>query len=244
MDITIYAFAALGVFFFGIAKGGFAGPISMLSVPLMSFVMSPLLAAGILLPLLVLMDIIAVFIFWKKWKVKILKIIIPASIVGITFGAFTFQYTTEDQIRLIVGIITILFVIISLVQKNNLLLKPTNKKGYFWAGTSGYTSFLIHAGAPPMNFYLLPLKLDKITYIGTATFAYFIINSVKLIPYYFLGLLNPVNLKISISLIPIAIISIGIGYYLQKKISEKLFFNLIYILLFLSGAKLIFDGIY
>ena len=169
METNIYLFAAIGVFFFGIAKGGFAGPISMLAIPLMSLVMSPLKAAGILLPLLVLMDIIAIFIFWKKWDVKILKIIIPASIIGIIFGTFTFQYTTENQIRLIVGIITILFVIISVVQKNNLLLRPTKIKGYFWAGTSGYTSFLIHAGAPPMNFYMLPLKLDKITYIGTAT---------------------------------------------------------------------------
>ena len=241
MELNIFLLAALGVFFFGIAKGGFAGPISMLAIPLMSLVMSPLKAAGILLPLLVLMDIIAVWIFWKKWNIKILKIIVPASIVGIFFGALTFQYTSENQIRLIVGIITILFVMISFVQKNNLLLKPTNRKGYFWAGTSGYTSFLIHAGAPPMNFYMLPLKLDKITYIGTATFAYFIINIVKLIPYYFLGLLGPSNLKISISLIPIAIISVGIGYYLQKRISEKIFFNLIYILLFISGLKLIYD---
>ena len=124
-----------------------------------------------------------------------------------------------------------------------MLLKPTNKKGYFWASTSGYTSFLIHAGAPPMNFYMLPLKLDKITYIGTATYAFFIINIVKLIPYYFLDLLAPSNLKISISLVPIAVISVVIGYHLQKKISEKIFFNLIYILLFIAGLKLIYDAI-
>ena len=243
MEINIYIISAIGVFIFGIAKGGFAGPISLLAVPLMSLSMSPLKAAGILLPLLVIMDIIAIYIFWKKWDLKILKIIVPASMIGIIFGAFTFQYTSENQIRLIVGIITILFVIISVVQKNNLLLKPTNKKGYFWASTSGYTSFLIHAGAPPMNFYMLPLKLDKITYIGTATYAFFIINIVKLIPYYFLDLLAPSNLKISISLVPIAVISVVIGYHLQKKISEKIFFNLIYILLFIAGLKLIYDAI-
>ena len=243
MEINIYIISAIGVFIFGIAKGGFAGPISLLAVPLMSLSMSPMKAAGILLPLLVIMDIIAIYIFWKKWDLKILKIIVPASMIGIFFGAFTFQYTSENQIRLIVGIITILFVIISVVQKNNLLLKPTNKKGYFWASTSGYTSFLIHAGAPPMNFYMLPLKLDKITYIGTATYAFFIINIVKLIPYYFLDLLAPSNLKISISLVPIAVISVVIGYHLQKKISEKIFFNLIYILLFIAGLKLIYDAI-
>ena len=243
MDLYIFFLAAFGVAVFGIGKGGFAGPISMLAVPVMSIGMNPIQAAGILLPLLVLMDIIAMYIYWKKWSINLLKIIVPASITGIIVGSFTFQYTTENQIRIIVGIISIAFVIISIVQKNNLALNPTKIKGAFWSSVSGYTSFLIHAGAPPINFYLLPLKLNKTTYIGTATFAFFIINIVKLIPYYFLDLLAPSNIKISLSLIPIAIISVLIGYYLQKKISEKLFYNLIYLLLFLSGIKLIIDSI-
>ena len=242
MDLSIFFFAAFGVAVFGIGKGGFAGPISMLAVPVMSFVMNPIQAAGILLPLLVLMDVMALYIYWKKWRIDIFKIIIPASIIGIIIGSLTFQYTSENQIRLVVGIISILFVIISLIQKNNLALKPTKIKGIFWSGTAGYTSFLIHAGAPPMNFYMLPLKLDKTIYIGTTTFAYFIINSVKLIPYYFLGLLVPSNLKISFALIPVAIMSVLIGYFLQKKVSQEVFYNIIYFLLFLSGIKLIFDS--
>jgi len=242
MDLSIFFFAAFGVAVFGIGKGGFAGPISMLAVPVMSFVMNPIQAAGILLPLLVLMDVMAMYIYWKKWRVDIFKIIIPASIIGIIIGSLTFQYTSENQIRLVVGIISILFVIISLIQKNNLALKPTKIKGIFWSGTAGYTSFLIHAGAPPMNFYMLPLKLDKTIYIGTTTFAYFIINSVKLIPYYYLDLLVPSNLKISIALIPVAILSVLLGYFLQKKVSQEVFYNIIYLLLFLSGIKLIFDS--
>ena len=242
MDLSIFFFAAFGVAVFGIGKGGFAGPISMLAVPVMSFVMNPIQAAGILLPLLVLMDVMALYIYWKKWRVDIIKIIIPASIIGIIIGSLTFQYTSENQIRLIVGIISILFVIISLIQKNNLALKPTKIKGIFWSSTAGYTSFLIHAGAPPMNFYMLPLKLDKTIYIGTTTFVYFIINSVKLIPYYYLDLLVPSNLKISIALIPVAIVSVLIGYFLQKKVSQEMFYNIIYFLLFLIGVKLIFDS--
>ena len=112
MDLSIFFFAAFGVAVFGIGKGGFAGPISMLAVPVMSFVMNPIQAAGILLPLLVLMDVMALYIYWKKWRTDIFKIIIPASIIGIIIGSLTFQYTSENQIRLVVGIISILFVII------------------------------------------------------------------------------------------------------------------------------------
>ena len=243
MDPVFLAFASFGVFVFGISKGGVPGPIAMLAVPVMSFAMSPLQAAGILLPLLIIMDFSAIYLYWKKWINKILKIIIPASIVGILFGAFTFKYTNEDQIRIMVGIISIIFVLISFIQKSNSLLKPTKLKGYFWSSIAGYTSFLIHAGNPPMNFYTLPLKLDKISFIGTMTMAFLVINVVKLIPYYYVGLLAPANMIVSIILLPLAFISVLIGYFIQKRIPEKIFFNVIYILLFLSGLKLIYDGI-
>tara|TARA_B110000438_G_scaffold223057_1_gene216566 strand:- start:616 stop:1350 length:735 start_codon:yes stop_codon:yes gene_type:complete len=243
VDPIFLTFASFGVFVFGISKGGVPGPVAMLAVPVMSFVMSPLQAAGILLPLLIIMDFSAIYLYWKKWVNHILKIIIPASIVGILFGTFTFKYTNEDQIRIMVGIISIIFVIVSFIQKSNFLLRPTKLKGYFWSSIAGYTSFLIHAGNPPMNFYMLPLKLDKISFIGTMTLAFLVINIVKLIPYYYVGLLGPSNLMVSLILLPLAFFSVLVGYFLQKKIPEKLFFNTVYILLFISGAKLIYDGI-
>ena len=94
-----------------------------------------------------------------------------------------------------------------------------------------------------MKFYTLPLKLHKISFIGTMTMAFLVINVVKLIPYYYVGLLAPANLIVSLILLPLAFISVLIGYFIQKKIPEKIFFNVIYILLFLSGLKLIYDGI-
>jgi uncharacterized membrane protein YfcA len=205
--------------------------------------MSPLQAAGILLPLLIIMDFSAIYLYWKKWISSILKIIIPASIVGILFGTFTFQYTNENQIRVMVGVISIIFVLVSFIQKSDFLLRPTKLKGYFWSSVAGYTSFLIHAGNPPMNFYTLPLKLDKISFIGTMTFAFLVINVVKLIPYYYVGLLAPSNLLVSVILLPLAFVSVLIGFFLQKKIPERLFFNIVYVLLFLSGCKLIYDGL-
>jgi uncharacterized membrane protein YfcA len=94
-----------------------------------------------------------------------------------------------------------------------------------------------------MNFYTLPLKLDKISFIGTMTFAFLVINVVKLIPYYYVGLLAPSNLLVSLILLPLAFVSVLIGFFLQKKIPERLFFNIVYVLLFLSGCKLIYDGL-
>ena len=137
-----------------------------------------------------------------------------------------------------------IFILLSIVQKNDLFLKPTRAKGSFWSLIAGYTSFVIHAGGLPVNFFLLPQKLNKTIYVATVTLIFLIINTIKLIPYYFLDQLVISNLKISLILSPLAPISIYLGYYLHKKISEKKFYFFIYFFLGISGVKLIYDGLF
>ena len=244
MDILFYFYAAIGVILFGISKGGFAGPIAILSIPVMALVMSPIKAAAILLPVLLVMDIVAMYIYWNKWDLKNIKIILPSAMIGILIGSITFSFTSEDSIRIIIGCIAIIFIILSFLQQNNQLVKPTKKKGIFWSLIGGYTSFIIHSGGTPVNFFLLPQKLDKTVYVATMTLAFLIINIVKLLPYYLLDQLVFSNLKVSLILSPLAPISIYLGYYLHKKINDKTFYLFIYFFLALGGIKLIYDGIF
>jgi len=244
MDLLFYFYASIGIFLFGISKGGLAGPIAILSIPVMAIVMSPITAAAILLPVLLVMDVVAIYIYWGKWDLKNIKIIIPPALIGVLIGTLTFNFTSEDTIRIIIGLVAIIFIFLSLFQQNNELVKPTKNKGAFWSLVGGYTSFLIHAGGTPVNFFLLPQKLDKTVYVSTMTLAFLIINIVKLVPYYFLDQLIFSNLKISLILSPLAPISVYIGYFLHKKINERIFYLLIYFFLAIGGVKLIFDGIY
>tara|TARA_Y100000590_G_scaffold467979_1_gene648850 strand:+ start:1112 stop:1849 length:738 start_codon:yes stop_codon:yes gene_type:complete len=243
-DIYFYITAISAVMLFGISKGGFAGPMAILAVPLMSMSISPVIAAGIMLPILIVMDITALYFYWNQWDIKNIKLIIPPSIMGILIGSLTFSYISDDGVRIIIGTIAILFILFTILQSNNLLIKPSKNKGIFWSTIAGYTSFLIHAGGPPLNFYLLPQKMDKTIYVATFTLAFAIINAVKLIPYYFLGQLAPAYIVISLILLPLAPIGIIIGYYLHKKVSEKIFYKFIYIFLAIGGVKLIYDGIF
>ena len=243
MDIAFYLTASLGIIIFGISKGGFAGPVSILAVPIMSLSMNPILAAGILLPILLIMDFIAIYFYWKKWDLKIAKIIIPPAFLGIIIGGITFKFTNPDNIKILIGSICILFIVFKIFKKSNIFFKPSLIQGRFWSLVSGYTSCIIHAGGQPISFYLLPLKLDKTIYVATVTLVFLYVNLFKLIPYYFLDLLVLSNLKISLLLSPLAPISIYFGYYLHKKFNEEIFYLLIYILLGVSGLKLIYDGI-
>ena len=121
LDFYFFLTAIPAVILFGISKGGFAGPIAILSIPLMSLTMSPQTAAGILLPILLVMDFVALYIYWKKWDLKNIKIIIPPAIFGILIGSLTFQYSSDDSIRIIIGTIAILFIVLTIIQKNNFL---------------------------------------------------------------------------------------------------------------------------
>ena len=96
-DFYFYITAIPAVILFGISKGGFAGPISILAVPLMSMAISPVIAAGIMLPILIVMDISSLYFYWNKWKIEIVKLIIPPSIVGILIGSLTFSYISESD---------------------------------------------------------------------------------------------------------------------------------------------------
>ena len=243
-DFYFYITAIPAVMLFGISKGGFAGPIAILAVPLMSMTISPVIAAGIMLPILIIMDITALYFYWNKWKLDIVKLIIPPSIIGIIIGSITFSYISDNGVRVIIGSIALLFILFTILQSGNFLIKPTKKKGIFWSTVAGYTSFLIHAGGPPLNFYLLPQKMHKTIYVSTFTLAFAIINAVKLIPYYFLGQLAPSYMVISLILLPLAPVGIIIGYYLHKKVSEKIFYKFIYFFLAIGGFKLIYDGIF
>ena len=244
IDLYFYLTAAGGVILFGISKGGFAGPIAILAIPIMALSMNPVLAAAILLPVLLIMDVVAMYIYWKKWDLKNIKIIIPPAIVGILIGTITFKYSSDNSIRIIIGTIAILFILLTIMQKNNFLIQPTKTKGTFWSLVAGYTSFLIHSGGTPVNFYLLPQKLNKTVYVSTMTLVFLIINTIKIFPYYYLDQLVIANLKVSLILSPLAPISIYLGYFLHKKVNEGTFYFFIYFCLAIGGIKLIYDGIY
>ena len=239
-----YVCAIPAVIIYGLAKGGFGGAIGIIAVPLMSLAVSPPQAAAILLPILCVMDILALRKFWRNWHVQNLKIMIPGALLGIIVGAFTFRYLTEAHVRILIGTIAVAFAIqFWIKQKVTVATQPNRLKGTFWSAISGFTSFGIHAGGPPINVYLLPQKLNPTLYVGTSAVFFAVVNYVKLIPYFWLGQLSANNLATSAVLLPLAPVGIGLGYYLHKKVSPEIFYKIVNFFLFLAGVKLFYDGV-
>ena len=247
MDLGLNAWLLMvvAVIIVGISKGGFGGGMGMLAVPIMALAMSPMLAAAILLPVLCAMDLMAMRAYWQRWALEHIKITVPAALVGTIVGAFTFRYLNADHIRFVIGVISTGFALNSWFKPAQrwIKTKPGAHAGRFWGFTSGFTSFVSHTGGPPLSVYLVPQQLDKSTLQATTVLFFTVVNYFKLIPYALLGQLNFTNFKISLLLLPLAALSIAAGVYLHKRVTDKMFYQITYVVLFITGLKLMYDGL-
>lgn len=245
-DPLFYASAIPAVIFVGLSKGGFGGAMALIGMPLMALVISPIKAAAIMLPILIVMDIVSLWTWRGVYDVRTLKIMLPAGIAGIGIGWLTAAWVTAANVRLLVGMIAILFAADYLRQR---LMKTGEKtlpqnpaKGRFWGVVSGFTSFVSHAGGPPFQFYALPLGLDPKVFVGTSVIFFAVVNVVKLVPYFALGQFDPTNLATSAVLMPIAPIATLAGAWIVRRIDRRTFYPLMYALILLVGTKLVYDG--
>lgn len=247
VDPWFYAAAVPAIILFGISKGGFGAGFGVIAVPMIALVISPVQAAAILLPILCLMDVFALWLYRGKWVLPELRLLVPASLIGIGVGTLLFEYMSPAIIRLTLGIVAIVFTLnhwFHLTTKGNLersLLPPV--VGTIAGATAGFTSFVAHAGGPPLDMYLLRRRLDRTAFIGTTVAFFAVANYVKLLPYAWLGQLDVSNLSTSLVLAPIAPIGVGLGVWLHKRVSDRIFFHFVYTMLFVVGLKLIYDGI-
>ena len=244
-DLYFWIIAVLAVFIVALSKSGLVGSLGLVAVPMLSLVMPARDAAGMMLPLLLVMDAIAVWTYRKDADWRILRIMLPGAAIGTLIGWALWSVVSDAMVLLFVGIITMIFILDALLPLRKKLegLPPSKPWGAFWGGFAGFTSFISHTGGPPFQIYTLPQKLDPVRYSGTTAFFFAIVNSAKLVPYFFLGQLNVSNLTHAAILAPLAIVGVLVGVWLVRRISIKRFYQITYWLVFLLAIKLIWDGV-
>ena len=245
IDITLfYIIAVPAVLVTGISKGGFGSGLGVLAVPAMALVVSPVQAAGVMLPILCVMDAVGIWNYRRSWDLPNMKIMVPAAVIGIVVGTLMFDYMNEQAIRLLIGSIALIFALDHWVGRRQAEPAGTSViKGGFWSAVAGFTSFVAHAGGPPMSVYLLPQRLDRALFVGTTVVFFTAVNYAKLLPYWWLGQLEAGNLMTSLVLMPLAPIGVWLGIWLRDKISPPIFYETCYVFLAIVGAKLVWDGL-
>jgi uncharacterized protein len=243
-DWHFYAIAIPAVLLLGLSKSGFGAGFGSLAVPMMALVITVPQAAAILMPVLLVMDLLGIAAFRKDFDKTLLKFLLPCGLMGIAIGALLFKLLQPQIVAGIVGAFTLLFLAQRLVFPPKANAPPPPR----WLGalltvTSGFTSFIAHAGGPPINAYAIPLKLKPLVFTATMAYFFFIINLAKWIPYAWLGLLDTRNFATSLALLPFAPLGVWAGVRIARHIQPTLFYRLVYLGMFLTGVKLVWDAL-
>ena len=244
VDPNFYIAAFIGVLITGITKSGFGG-IGGLAVPLMALTIPPPQAAAIMLPILLVMDALGLVVFRGHFDRANLRIIVPGAIIGITLGWLTFSLIDPRWIRGIIGLESILFAL-DRFRKSGAVTTPqpvSTPQGWFWGTVAGFTSFVSHAGGPPIMQFLLPQGMDKMRLVGTVTIFFAVVNIVKLAPYAALGLLDLRNLATAAMLLPVVPVGYWIGIKLLHGLDQRRFDRILTWLMLLTGVKLLWDAV-
>jgi uncharacterized membrane protein YfcA len=239
--LVLASFAAVLI---GMSKGGLP-LVGMLSVPVLSLVMSPVKAAVLLLPLFVISDAVGVWLYRKSYSWVNLKILVPAGIAGVLIGWLTAAMISELTIKFLIGLVGVSFCLQTWFKRGQSdMPQPASlPKGIFWGGVAGFTSFIAHAGGPPFQIFVLPQKLPKAEFAGTATILFAIINLSKIAPYQNLSPYTEEDFWKVLVLVPFALLGTFLGAYLTKRIADAWFFRLVQAGLFLLSLKLIWDAV-
>ena len=243
-DSYFYAVAIPAVLLLGISKSGFGAGLGSLAVPIMALAVAVPQAAAILMPVLLVMDLLGMAAFRKDFDLVLMKFLLPFGLVGIVIGALLFKLLDAHLVSGIVGVFTLAFLAQRLVFPPKADSPPPPRwLGALLTTTSGFTSFIAHAGGPPISAYVIPLRLSPVKFASTMAFFFFVINLAKWVPYAWLGLLDSRNMTTSLVLLPIAPIGVWMGVRLARRVNQVLFYRLLYAGMALTGTKLVWDAV-
>lgn len=245
LDPLFLTLAVASILISGVSKGGFGGGLGILAVPLLALTVSPIEAAAIVAPLLCAMDLVGLRAYWGKWDKRLLLLMIPGAFLGMALAALLFGMITESGMRLFLGIIATLFALHywsrTLLGRFSPVIRPW--MGPVAGAMSGFTSFVAHAGGPPVQVFLLGLKPDKTVYVATTVGFFTVLNYIKLVPYTAMGFFTPTTLITSAALLPLAVLGMWLGVRLHGTVRQETFYRICYTMLLIVGLKLLADDL-
>jgi uncharacterized membrane protein YfcA len=224
----------------GFAKGGFGG-LGALLTPILALVLPVASAVGVLLPMLMVGDVFAVYMYWKEWDLDLVKRMLPAGIVGALAGTFLLSAVPPDGLRIMLGV----FVLITLAYKflsdriQAIRYEPRPWHAPAAGMLSGVASGMFNSGGPPFSSYLLLQKLQARPFIATSALFFALLNLIKVPGFLYTGILN-VSLLLSLWWVfPFIPVGIWVARMTLTRISSSAFEWIIVVLLIFSSLWLL-----
>jgi len=230
---------SLAIVAVGLSRISFGGGAGVIAVPLLAFVLPPAKAAGVLLPIMIICDLILFRFYFKGAQWHLIKLLLPGTILGILIGTVTFVFCSEDFLRKLLGVICILFFLLRILRERILKaeknMKPSWTNAFFFGTGAGYTSTILHAGGPAMTMFLIPQKLSPHTFVSTCVCFFTLVNLMKVPTYVTQHLITGQTLLYGLWILPAMITGSLIGVWINARVPEKIFMNTVYFLLLVIG---------
>jgi uncharacterized membrane protein YfcA len=242
-DPTLFIIVVSGVaFLVGIAKGGFGGLMGELAVPLMALVMPVDRVIGLVLPILMIGDLFAIAFHWRRWNGRLILLLLPGAVVGVTIGTLFITNAPTESLRLALGIIILIFAVYRVLEKRilgSLQYESRNWHGLLGGTITGFSSALAHTGGPPVSIYLLMQNISPSAFVATAALFFFTLNWIKVPYYYFAQLFDFQRLWGVAWVVLIVPLGAWFGRWISEKIDPKSFERFILVLLIALAVFLI-----
>lgn len=226
----------------GLSKGGLGGILGTLATPLMALVVPADQAIGLLLPILIVADLFAVLLHWRKWNNRLAMLLLPGAIVGVSIGTLFITNAPTELLKKGMGVIALLFAIYKLYEDRilgSLRYEPRDWHGLLAGTSAGFGSALAHTGGPPVSIYLLLQNVTPAIFIATSAIFFALLNWIK-VPYYLYADLLTWQRFLQIAwVLPLIPFAVWLGRWMSRRIDRETFEKVIVFLLALSGILLI-----
>ena len=220
----LLAFA--GAFGMGISKAGFPG-MSLVHVVVFAFIFGARTSTGIILPMLIAADVVAVRSFRQHAQWNYIRRMLPATIVGILVGFVLMGRLDESLFSPLIGAIVLLLVVMQVARmvRPGLFGEVPHSHVFSWTMglLAGVTTMMANAAGPIFVLYALAVGLPKYELVGTGAWFFFIVNVAKVPLSAGLGLIGPQTLSLNLMLLPAVFTGIAIGRWMTQRVPQRLF---------------------
>jgi uncharacterized membrane protein YfcA len=239
---TVWLLTLLSAFLVGLSKSGLKG-IGMIAIPMLVYLYGAKASVGILLPILIFGDLMALYYYHRNVHFKLIIRLIPFAITGILVAVLTGHWINDSQFQ-----VTIAFALLACI--GILLYNEWRGKGEVvhnrWLSgglgmAGGFATMIGNAAGPIFNLYLLSMKLPKNSFIGTGAWFFLFLNLFK-VPFH-IGVWKTINwttFHMDVLMIPGILAGTFLGQYIVRFIPEKGYRIFVYSVITLSAFLLFF----
>lgn len=240
----LWFFAALGAFMVGVSKAGITG-LSILSIALFTQVFpSSKQASGLVLPLLIFGDLVAVFAYRKHTQWHHLWRLFPWTALGVVLGYIALGRISDHAAKSLIGGIIVSLAALSFWRRYASVPDDMPSAARHWpvaaliGVVAGFITLVANAAGPLMAIYLVAMRLPKMEYVGTAAVFFMLLNLFKVPFMVDLGLITVQSFGFNLVLAPAVLLGAVAGRWLLVRVNQNLFEQLVLALSAIGGILL------